>query len=383
MAEVAQPPTRRKLPPEQTAVRTISEGPGIQVDPFRIFAYIVMTIGAIACVLPFLWMFSVSLMTLGETQSGQFVTNQALLQTFTYSEVEMEQVMGSDPAAWPSFLRTATEVGASEEALTWREYAEARDVYWVVGNTVIRGGVVNYLTAWNRAQFGLFFRNSVIMTGLQVLGQTLFSILAAYAFARMEFPGRDLLFSMFLATLFIPSTIILIPNFLTVTGLNEVFNAFWEQVGLLDFASAVGLRWIDGWFGLVVPFLASTFGIFLLRQFFRQIPGELYDAAQIDGAGHLRFLFQVAVPISRAAIVTIALFTFLGAWNALDWPILVTYAAEWRPISYGLYAFQQDVNVELNFMMAGAVIALVPVLIVYFFTQKQFTEGIATTGLKG
>jgi len=152
---------------------------------------------------------------------------------------------------------------------------------------------------------------------------------------------------------------------------------------MTSIARTLGLRWIDGWFGLTVPWLASTFGIFLLRQFFRQIPDELYDAARIDGAGHTRFLFQVVVPISRAAIVTIILFTFLETWNALDWPILVTQAAEWRPISYGLYAFQQDVNVELNLMMAGAVISLLPVLIVYFFTQKEFTEGIATTGLKG
>jgi ABC-type glycerol-3-phosphate transport system permease component len=378
MVEVAQTsPTQMKAAP------TTSAGPGIRLDVFRIVVYVIMTIGALICVLPFLWMISVSLMTLGETQAGRFVTSYPLIEIFSYTDAELSQIMGADPAEYPSFVRNPDEVGVSEQALTWREYADKRNTYWLVGNTVIRGGVVNYLRAWDRAQFGRYFFNSVIMTFLQVVGQTLFSILAAYAFARMEFPGRDLLFGMFLITLFIPSTITLIPNYLTVVGLNESFNTFYEQVGLTHLAQTLGLRWIDGWFGLTVPFLASTFGIFLMRQFFRQIPSELYDAAQIDGAGHVRFLFSVAVPISRAAIVTIALFTFLGAWNSLDWPILVTQAAEWRPISYGLYAFQQDVNVELNFMMAGAVISLLPVLIVYFFTQKQFTEGIATTGLKG
>ncbi len=384
MADLAQTPVPPpKLDIDRAAARSIARGPGVQVDVFRVVAYLLMTIGALICILPFLWMLSVSLMTLGEAQSGQFITGQPLIEMFSYADEELDTVIGDDPARYLSFVRDPNEIGTRQRSLTWREYARTRDIYWLVGNTVIRGGVVNYLTAWDKAQFGRYFFNSVMMTFLQVVGQTLFSILAAYAFARMQFPGRDLLFGMFLMTLFIPFTIILIPNYLTVVGLNEAFNAFWQRIGWAQTAAALGLRWIDGWFGLVVPFLASTFGVFLLRQFFRQIPDELYDAAQIDGAGHVRFLFQVVVPLSRAAIVTNALFTFLGAWNALDWPILVTQAAEWRPISYGLYAFRQDVNVELNFMMAGAVIALVPVLVVYFFTQKQFTEGIATTGLKG
>jgi ABC-type glycerol-3-phosphate transport system permease component len=379
MAEIAKTPSAYGA----RAV-TGSGGTGIYIDPFRVFAYLIMTIGAIACIAPFLWMLSVSLMSLGETASGQMVTDQAFIEFFTYDDGELDNVLGDDPANWPNFIRAVDDVGSSEQDMTGREYASRRDSYWLIGeNTVLRGGAVNYITAWERAQFGRYFFNSVMMTFLQVVGQTTFSILAAYAFARMEFPGRDLLFGMFLTTLFIPSTILLIPNYLTVVGLNEAFNTFYANVGLTEFAETVGLRWIDGWFGLTVPFLASTFGIFLLRQFFRQIPEELYDAARIDGAGHFRFLFQVVVPISRAAIVTIILFTFLEAWNALDWPILVTQAAEWRPISYGLYAFQNEVNVELNLMMAGAVISLVPVLIVYFFTQKEFTEGIATTGLKG
>jgi ABC-type glycerol-3-phosphate transport system permease component len=365
------------------AAREINRGPGIHVDPFRVMAYIIMTIGAIVSIIPFLWMLSVSLMTLGETQSGYIVTNQSFFETFSYEEGVLDQVLGEDTSTWPNFIRDLDEVGISEQRLTAREYAHDRNIYSVSGNTVMRGGAVNYITAWNEANFGRYFFNSVMMTFLQVVGQTLFSILAAYAFARMVFPGRDLLFAMFLATLFIPSTILLVPNYLTVVDLNTKFNTFYASVGLTELASTIGLRWIDGWFGLTVPFLASTFGIFLLRQFFRQIPDELYDAARIDGAGHFRFLFQVVVPISRAAIVTIVLFTFLEAWNSLDWPILVTQAAEWRPISYGLYAFQNENNVELNLMMAGAVISLLPVLVVYFFTQKQFTEGIATTGLKG
>lgn len=357
------------------------QGPRIYIDFFRVLAYFFLTVGALVSVTPFLWMMSVSLMSLGETQTGRFVTTQGFFERFSYEEGELDKTLEE---GIPSFVKETDSIGQRDLAMTGRDYASQRDAYWLVGdNQVLRGGFVNYITAWERANFGRYFFNSVMMTFLTVLFQTTFSILAAYAFARMEFPGRDLLFGLFLTTLFIPSTIQLIPNYLTVVGLNESFNNFYAQNGLTDLARTLGLRWIDGWFGLTVPWLASTFGIFLLRQFFRQVPDELFDAARIDGAGHTRFLFQVVVPISRAAIVTIILFTFLETWNSLDWPILVTQAAEWRPISYGLYSFQQDVNVELNLMMAGAVISLVPVLIVYFFTQKQFTEGIATTGLKG
>ncbi|GAB4571477.1 MAG: hypothetical protein Kow0077_08220 [Anaerolineae bacterium] len=380
MADLAQssPTVRTQSSPD---VAVGSRGPRIHIDLFRIISYALLTLGALASITPFLWMLSVSLMSLGETQSGQMITNQAFIEVFSYEEGELDRPLSE---GIPSFVKETDSIGQRDLSMTGREYAQDRDAYWLIGNNqVLRGGVVNYITAWERANFGRYFFNSVMMTFLIVLFQTTFSILAGYAFARMEFPGRDLLFGVFLATLFIPSTIQLIPNYLTVVGLNEAFNNFYASIGMSDVARSLGLRWIDGWFGLTVPWLASTFGIFLLRQFFRQIPEELYDAARIDGAGHFRFLFQVVVPISRAAIVTIILFTFLESWNSLDWPILVTQAAEWRPISYGLYSFQNDVNVELNLMMAGAVISLLPVLVVYFFTQKQFTEGIATTGLKG
>ncbi|MBI5957820.1 MAG: carbohydrate ABC transporter permease, partial [Chloroflexi bacterium] len=142
-------------------------------------------------------------------------------------------------------------------------------------------------------------------------------------------------------------------------------------------------KWMDSWPALVVPFLASTFSIFLLRQFFMQIPEDLWDAARIDGAGHFRYLFQIVVPISRAAIVTTVIFAFIGTWNSLEWPLLVTFTDNWRPISYGLYAFSSEAGVDLNKLMAGSVITLVPVLVIYLIAQRQFTEGIATTGLKG
>ena len=140
---------------------------------------------------------------------------------------------------------------------------------------------------------------------------------------------------------------------------------------------------MNNWPALTIPFMASAFGIFLLRQFFAQIPRELWDSAQIDGAGHLRYLTTVIIPLSKAAVMTLVLFGFVGSWNSLAWPILVTTTPDWRPISYGLLAFLDEAGSFFHLQMAGAVITMLPIIILYFFTQQQFIDGIATTGLKG
>ena len=225
----------------------------------------------------------------------------------------------------------------------------------------------NYITAWREADFSEFFFNSLQLALITVAGEVVFGVLAAYAFARMEFPGKNLLFGLFLATLTLPQAIIWVPNFLTVSWLGKV----------------TPIQWIDNWPALTVPFMASAFGIFLLRQFFQQIPDELWDAAQIDGAGHLRYLLQVVLPLSKAPVLILALFGFLGSWDSLAWPILVTRSLEWRPISYGLQSFLQEAGSFVHLQMAGAIITILPILVLYFFTQRQFIEAMTRSGLKG
>ncbi len=225
----------------------------------------------------------------------------------------------------------------------------------------------NYQEAWTGANFKDFFMNSVIIAAITISGQVVFSTLAAYAFARVKFPAKNFLFTLMLATLMIPEAVTWIPNFITVTWLGRVGP----------------IPWINNWPALTIPFMASAFSIFLLRQFFAQIPNELWDSAQIDGAGHLRFLIQIVIPLAKPALLTVILFTFIGSWNALAWPILVTTDPEWRPISYGLSSFLDEAGALVHFQMAGSVITVLPIVILYLFVQKQFTEGIATTGLKG
>lgn len=225
----------------------------------------------------------------------------------------------------------------------------------------------NYAVAWERGNFSEYFVNSVLITVITLAGELVFSVLAAYAFARIEFPGRDAIFALLLSTLMIPGMVITIPNLLMVT--------WFGRVGPIS--------WLNNWPSLTIPFMGSVFSIFLLRQFFAQIPDELYDAARIDGAGHLRFLLQVVLPLSKAPVMVIVVLSFIGSWNALAWPLLVTSSPEWRPIAVGLLNFVDEAGQEIHLIMAGAFITIVPILVLYFFTQRQFTESISRSGLKG
>ena len=225
----------------------------------------------------------------------------------------------------------------------------------------------NYAEAWKRGNFPQYFWNSIRITGISLVGSLTISVLAAYGFARIKFPGRDLIFGILLATLMIPAMVTIIPNFLTVTWLGRIGP----------------IKWINNWPALTIPFMGSVFNIFMLRQFFAQIPDELFDAARIDGSGHFRFLLQIVIPLSKAPLMVILVLTFIGSWNSLAWPLLVTNTPDWRPISVGMLNFVNEAGQQIHFIMAAAFITIIPILILYFFTQKQFTESIARSGLKG
>ncbi len=268
--------------------------------------YLILLIGAVIFIFPFFWMITNSLMTLGETITRQLVP----------------------------------------KVPQW----------------------INYKEAWEQANFSKYFINSVLVTLGTLTGLLFTSILAGYAFGRIEFKGKNLIFGIFLATMMIPESVTLIPNYLLIRG---------------NIIPLPGGTWINTYWALTVPFMANAFSIFLLRQFFAQIPDELWDAARIDGCDHLRFLVQIVMPISKAPIMTVLLFGFTASWNAFQWPLLVTTRDTWRPLMVGLYGFVQEAGPYTHWLMAGAVITIIPILIVYFLTQKQFTQGIATTGLKG
>lgn len=218
----------------------------------------------------------------------------------------------------------------------------------------------NYLKAWNAAPFPRFFLNSLIMTAGIVLCQTLFSAMAGYAFARLRFPGRDLLLLLVLGTMMIPFPVTLIPSFLVVNALG----------------------WIDTYNALIIPRAVSAFAIFLFRQFFLSLPKELEEAALIDGAGRLGIFFRIVLPLSTPALAASAIFSFLFAWNDFLWPLIVTNSTNMRTVQLGLAVFQGQYGVFWTLLTAAATIITLPALLAFLAAQRQFIAGITSTGLK-
>lgn len=219
----------------------------------------------------------------------------------------------------------------------------------------------NYTDALHAAPFGRFFVNTAIVTGVTVLGNLVLCSLAGYAFARFRFFGRDVLFVVILATLMIPFQVVMIPTFLIV-----------RHLGLIDSLGA-----------LIVPNLVTPFGIFLMRQFFRTLPVELEEAARIDGCSRLGTLFRIVLPLSGPALATLAVITFLYNWNDFLWPLVAIQSEEHMTLQLGLSTFQGAHTTDWTLLMAGNVMAMVPMLLAFLLAQRHFVNSIASVGVKG
>ena len=219
----------------------------------------------------------------------------------------------------------------------------------------------SYGEALETAPIGRFIVNSAIVSALIVIGQLVTSSLSAYAFAFLRFPGRQMLFYLFLATMMIPWEVTLIPNYLTIKGLG----------------------WLSTYQGLAVPFFATAFGTFLLRQFFLQIPRELYEAARIDGCGHWRFFLTVVLPLSRPALGTLTVYAFLQAWNMYLWPLIVTNETAMRTTQIGISMLQHEEALSWNLVMAGVVMVLLPTVLLLIIGQRQLVKGLMAGAVKG
>ena len=219
----------------------------------------------------------------------------------------------------------------------------------------------NYRAAMTDIPMPRYLLNSFIVAALITVGQVATSALAAYAFSFMRFPLRSALFFLFLSTMMVPWEVSVIPNFQTVQRLD----------------------WLDTYQALTVPFLATAFGTFLLRQHFMTLPRELKDAADIDGYGDLRFLLFVVVPLSRAALATLAVFSFLQAWNQYLWPLLVTNDPDMRTVQIGIASLQAEEVQRTNVVLAGTVIALLPMLFLVVAFQRFLVRGLTAGAVKG
>jgi len=220
--------------------------------------------------------------------------------------------------------------------------------------------VINYLEAWERAPFSRFMINTLVVAISVILGQLVTSILAGYAFARLRFPGREILFFIFLTTMMIPSQIRLVPLYLIIKN----------------------LHWLDTFYALIIPNWVNVFNIFLLRQFFNTIPKELEEAAQVDGAGYIFILWRIILPLSIPALATVIILTFLFHWNSFFWPLIVISSETKQLIQVGLQYFSSAYGTEINLQMAASVFTIIPVIILFVLAQKEFIQGITTSGMK-
>jgi multiple sugar transport system permease protein len=219
----------------------------------------------------------------------------------------------------------------------------------------------NYIEVLNIVPLGTQLVNSTLVTIGVVAGWIFTSVLAGYAFARLEFPGRDVLFFAYLLTLMVPFAVLIVPMYRLM----------------------IAFGWVDKLVALIVPWLFTAYGTFLLRQFFMNLPRDLEEAAMIDGASRWGILFRVAVPLARPAMATLATFGFLYAWNSFLWPLIIISNPEKKVVTQGLMDLQALYAARVDLIMAGSVLAVLPTLIVFLFAQRYFIEGIATTGLAG
>lgn len=345
----------------------------------RLISYLILTAGGVTMLAPLVWMVSTSLKEQGE------------VFRFPPTWVPTEQVVVQRgdrylKAAWLEHNGERTKVlrllekkthtvveTASGETLT----VERKDLTPVEERKFVWS---NYTRAWkaypvDEAFFGLlrntdgflaWYINSLVVAFTIVFGQLLTSSLAAYAFARLQFPGRDKIFLGYLATMMVPGVVTMIPVFVLLKYLDA-----WT-----------GVPWRDTYKALILPGMFSAYGTFMLRQFFMTIPTDLEDAARIDGCTKLGVYRNVILPLSKPALATLATIIFMGSWNDFMWPLIVTDSTGMKTLPVGLASFQGQYNTDWTMLMAASIIVLLPVLIVFIFNQRFFVRGIVLSGLK-
>ncbi|WP_200846723.1 carbohydrate ABC transporter permease [Arthrobacter sp. 18067] len=219
----------------------------------------------------------------------------------------------------------------------------------------------NFTRIFELVPVGKYLGNTIIFAAGTTVLETITAALAAYAFARLEFRGRSLLFAIYLGTLMIPAQVTLVPLFIMVSK----------------------LQWLDTWQGMILPHAFTALGVFLLRQFFMGIPREYEDAARIDGANRWITFSRVIIPLAVPAIATLAVFKFIGQWNNLLWPLIISNSEATRTIAVGLQVFQDVNGTQWNLLLAAAAITTLPLVVIFFLTQRWFVRGITMSGLGG
>lgn len=273
----------------------------------------------------------------------------------------LQTINSSRNSAWSIFLVTILLIGAGIVLLPLViVFVTSLSSTATTGNSPPSFTLANYQEAWHRGAWAIAFANSTLVALAVTALQIITSALAGYALARLQFRGREAILLIIIATLAIPFQLLVIPIFLVLKWGNLI-NTYWA---------------------LILPTAANGFGIFLLRQYFATVPVELEEAAALDGADRLQILWRILLPLSRPALITLFLFTFIGEWNDLFKPLVFTTRPELKTVQLALADFQEQFTSNWQLMMAAVIIATIPVVILFLIGQRQFIQGIGTTGIK-
>jgi multiple sugar transport system permease protein len=288
-------------------------------------AYIILVPGAILFVAPFAWLVSASMQHVGDIFS------------------------------WPP------------QWIPKHPTLDGYKTFFGAGNDAAQAQAAGNVGRW-------FINSAFVATSVTVL-QLFFNSLAAYVFAKRKFPGRDAIFLVFLATMMVPGQVTLIPNYLVLKHI--------PLFGGNDILGLGGHGWLDSYYGLILPGSVSAFGIFLLRQYMKSIPDELLDAARIDGASEFKIFWRIVLPLCRPALAAMAIFTFTYAWEDFFWPLIIVASPDHYTAPLGLALFVVKNRTSWNLLMAGSVIATLPMVVVFMIFQRNFIKGISLSGIKG
>lgn len=318
-------------------------------------SYIILSICGLFMVIPFVWMLTTSVKSQLEVNKG----NVGFLPIEHYSTYEENgQIYRINPVK--------IEGDSTYIHIFDKDMNRIRS-YFKVGNSQItkrkqvKLHFENFKEAFTKVPFKRYFINTLFVSFSVVFGVLITGSLAAYAFAIMRFKGRDFIFYLFISMMMVPQPVYLIPSYVLLNHLG----------------------WIDTYQALIIPWIANIFTIFLLRQQFKTIPEELFDAARIDGCGRFRTLWKLVLPLSKSVIVTSAIFGFIGSWNSFMWPLVMTDSPAIRVLQVGLSYFSQEASAQTSLLMAASTFSILPLVILFLFAQKQIIASFASSGLKG
>ena len=316
--------------------------------------YALLSIFGIFMILPFVWMITTAFRSQIEVNKGNvgFIP----IDNFTlYIEDDKETIIRMVKAEGDSsYVHFLNEFGQIERA-----YAKVPSAN-IIERRQIKFHWENFVNAYRKVPFGRYFFNTIFVSLSILFGVLITSALAAYAFARMKFWGNNLIFSLFVSMMMVPQPIYLIPSYVLLNKLG----------------------WIDSYYALIVPWLAHVFTIFLLRQHFKTIPQELFDAAEIDGCSRFSILWRIIVPISKPVLVTASVFSLIASWNSFMWPLVMTNSEEIRVLQVGLSYFSQESSTLTTLLMAASTFSILPLLIIFMIAQRHIMNSHSTGGLK-